>query len=107
MRELATRTKLKSVAFIADLERGFRFPSPEVMANLAQGLGVPLNELRAYDRRPPLHEISALVEKDPAWAPAFRAVVDAAAAGQLTPKKLHRLLEAAEPEAPRQPVLNL
>jgi transcriptional regulator with XRE-family HTH domain len=107
MRELTLRSKLKSVAFIADLERGFRNPSPEVLANLAQALGVPLDELRAFDRRAPLQEIAALAEKDPGWAPAFRAVVDAAASGSLTPKKLQRLLDSTAPEAPQQPVLNL
>jgi transcriptional regulator with XRE-family HTH domain len=109
MRELTTRAKLKSVAFIADLERGFRNPSPEVLANLAIGLGVPLDDLRAHDRRAPLHEIAALAEKDAAWAPAFRAIVDAANAGKLTPRKLQKLLEspASTPESTQQPVLNL
>jgi transcriptional regulator with XRE-family HTH domain len=108
MRELTTRAKLKSVAFIADLERGYRNPSPEVLANLAAGLGVPLEELRAYDRRAPLHEIAALTEKDPAWAPVFRAIVDAANAGKLTPKKLQKLLETpANPEPVTQPLFNL
>jgi transcriptional regulator with XRE-family HTH domain len=109
MRELTSRSKLKSVAFIADLERGFRNPSPEVLANLAVGLGVPLDDLRSHDRRAPLHEIAKLAEKDAAWASAFRAVVDAANSGKLTPKKLQKLLEASTvpPDAAQQPVLNL
>lgn len=107
MRELTSRAKLKSVAFIADLEKGFRFPSPEVLVNMATALGVPLDELRSYDRRAPLHEIAALAEKDAAWAAAFRAIVDSAASGLLTPKKLQKLLESSAPETPRQPVLNL
>ena len=107
MRELTSRAKLKSVAFIADLERGFRFPSPEVLVNMASALGVPLDELRSYDRRAPLHEIAALAEKDASWAAAFRSVVDAAATGRLTPKKLQKLLETSAPDTPRQPVLNL
>lgn len=107
MRELTSRAKLKSVAFIADLEKGFRFPSPEVLVNLATALGVPLDELRSHDRRAPLHEIAALAEKDAAWAAAFRSVVDAATSGLLTPKKLQKLLESTAPETPRQPVLNL
>ena len=41
MRELTSRAKLKSVAFIADLEKGFRNPSPEVLVNLAAGLACP------------------------------------------------------------------
>ena len=103
MRELTTRAKLKSVAFIADMEKGFRNPSPDVLVNLAAALGVPLDELRSHDRRAPLAEISALAAKDPAWAAAFRAVVDAGNAGSLTPKKLLKLLETAAPNAPLQP----
>jgi len=108
MRELTSRAKLKSVAFIADLEKGYRNPSPEVLANLAIGLGVPLDDLRSHDRRAPLHEIAALAEKDPAWAAAFRAVVDAANSNKLTPKKLHKLLEApVSPDSSQQPLFNL
>lgn len=108
MRELTSRAKLKSVAFIADLEKGYRNPSPEVLVNLAAGLGVPLEDLRAHDRRAPLHEISALAEKDPAWAAAFRAVVDAANSSKLTPKKLHKLLEGGPtPDSSQQPLFNL
>jgi transcriptional regulator with XRE-family HTH domain len=105
MRELTTRAHLKSVAFIADLEKGFRNPSPEVMANLATALGVPLDELRSHDRRAPLQEISALAEKDTAWAAAFRKVVDAAHSGKLTAKKLQALLEGQGTPAPDQPTL--
>lgn len=108
MRELTSRAKLKSVAFIADLEKGYRNPSPEVLANLAIGLGVPLDDLRSHDRRAPLHEIAALTEKDPTWAPAFRAIVDAANGGKLTPKKLHKLLETpATTDSSQQPLFNL
>lgn len=107
MRELASRARLKSVAFIADLERGFRNPSPEVLAGLAAGLGVPLEELRSYDRRAPLAEISALAEKDSAWAAVFRSIVDAANSNKLTPKKLQKMLEQEPVDASRQPVLNL
>ncbi len=107
MRELAARAHLKSVAFIADLERGFRNPSPDVLKNLAAALNVPLNDLRAHDRRAPLQEIATLTEKDAAWAPAFRAVVDAAASGKLTPKQLQKLLELSPEDIPRQPTLAL
>jgi transcriptional regulator with XRE-family HTH domain len=109
MRELTSRAKLKSVAFIADLEKGYRNPSPEVLANLAVGLGVPLEDLRSFDRRAPLHEIAELAEKDAAWAAAFRAVVDAANSNKLTPKKLQKLLEtpAAPADSAQQPLFNL
>lgn len=103
MRELTARAKLKSVAFIADLEKGFRNPSPEVLVNLAAALGVPVVELRVHDRRAPLQEINALVEKDAAWADAFRQVVDAATAGRLTPRGLAKLMETTAPDLHSQP----
>ena len=49
MRALAQGAGLKSVAFVADLERGFRHPSPEVLAALAKALNQPLESLRRYD----------------------------------------------------------
>lgn len=107
MRELTSRAKLKSVAFIADLENGYRNPSPAVLADLAAALGVPLVELRVHDRRAPLQEIAALTEKDTAWAAAFRMVVDAAAAGKLTPRQLTKLLEEGSGDVHRQPTLPL
>jgi len=107
MRELASRARLKSVAYISDLENGFRNPSPEVLADLAKALEVPLVELRVHDRRAPLQEIAALTEKDPAWAAIFRQIVDAAAGGQLTPKSLGALLKSSAPDAHRQPALPL
>lgn len=107
MRELTSRAKLKSVAFIADLENGYRNPSPAVLGDLAAALGVPLGELRAFDRRAPLQEISTLVEKDSAWAAAFRAVVDTAAAGKLAPRQLIKLLEERSEDVHRQPTLPL
>lgn len=105
MRELAARAKLKSVAFIADMENGYRNPSPSVLKDLAAALNVPLPELRAHDRRPPLQEIAELTESDPAWAAAFRMVVDAAAERKLNPKRLLKLLEENGGDAPRQPTL--
>jgi len=107
MRELASRANLKSVAFISDLERGFRNPSPAVLAALATALGVPLSDLRSFDRRAPLEEISSLAEKDVAWAAVFRQIVDAAAAGKLTARGLAQLLGSSAPGSPHQSVLPL
>lgn len=92
MRELVSRSGLKSVAFIADLERGFRHPSPEVLVRIASALNVPLAELREYDLRPPLQEISVIASQDPAWSQVFRRIVDLSEAGRLTPKSLLKLL---------------
>jgi len=101
MREFTSRAKLKSVAFIADVERGFRNPSSEVLANMAEALGVPLSKLRGYDHRAPVQEIRTITEQDPQWAMAFREVVDLAGRG-MTPKTLMGLLREADRSAHQQ-----
>ena len=104
MRELAARAKLKSPAFISDLERGFRNPSPRVLDRLAAALETPLSQLQIYDPRPPLDEIRALSEQNPEWTPALRHLLDAAAEG-LTPTELIRLLQSHSPKTAIQPDL--
>jgi len=93
MRALAQGAGLKSVAFVADLERGFRHPSAEVLAALARTLNQPLESLRRYDLRPPVHELRALTIKDPNWALALRKLVDLTQSRGLTPDDLIRLLD--------------
>ena len=92
MREFAKKAGLKSVAFIADVERGFRNPSADVLEQMAKALGVPLHHLRGYDQRAPVEEIRSITEKNPQWAMALREVVDRAGRGDLTPSALMDLL---------------
>ena len=107
MRALAQTAKLKSVAFVADVERGFRNPSPEVLRDLALALELPLDELRGLDRRAPVQEIRAITERNPAWAAAFRRVVDAAETGAVTPDELVKLIDKQLAEKPKEGLLNL
>lgn len=93
LRELAARSRLKSPAFIADLERGFRFPSPDVLINLAEALSVPAQDLQYYDRRPPIHEIRELADKNASWVPALRKLVNCAVAGSVSASELNDFLE--------------
>jgi transcriptional regulator with XRE-family HTH domain len=95
MRALAHASGLKSVAFVADLERGFRHPSPDVLAALARALNQPLDSLRRYDLRPPVPELRALTARNPDWALALRKLVDAAQGDRLTPDQLIRLIDKA------------
>jgi len=94
LRELAARSRLKSPAFIADLERGFRFPSPDVLINLAEALGVPASDLQYYDRRAPIHEIRELADKNPAWVPVLRKLINSAIAGSVSATELSDFLES-------------
>jgi len=107
MRALAQTAKLKSVAFVADVERGFRNPSSEVLRDLALALELPLDELRGLDRRAPVQEIRAITERNPAWAAAFRRVVDAAETGAVTPDELVKLIDKQLAEKPKEGLLNL
>lgn len=103
MRRLAEAAGLKSVAFVADVERGFRNPSAEVLAALAEALNQPLDALRRYDLRPPVTELRQLTAKNADWALALRKLVDAAQSRQLTPEGLIRLLEKPGGPATRAP----
>lgn len=96
MRALAHGAGLKSVAFVADLEKGFRHPSPDVLAGIAQTLGVAVDELRGFDQRAPVAEIREMTERNPAWAVAFRRVVDAAERRGLTPDNVIAFVQEAE-----------
>jgi transcriptional regulator with XRE-family HTH domain len=96
MRALAQAAGLKSVAFVSDLERGFRHPSPEVLVALAKALNQPLESLRRYDLRPPVQELRALTAREPDWALALRKLVDAAQSRRLTPENLIRLLDKTQ-----------
>jgi transcriptional regulator with XRE-family HTH domain len=104
MRALAEAAGLKSVAFVADLEKGFRNPSPDVLSALARALNQPPEALRRYDLRPPVHELRALTTREPDWALALRKLVEAAQSHRITPERLIQLLEkpprANLPKAP-------
>lgn len=93
MRALAQRAGLKSVAFVADVEKGYRNPSSDVLTAFAVALEIPSSELRELDSRAPIQEIRDMTETNPAWAMAFRRVVDAANQGDVTPDQLISLLE--------------
>ena len=65
-----------SAAFLSDVELGRRYPSPDVMTKMAQVLGTTETELKAYDERPPVDELRQLSTADPAFASAFRKLIE-------------------------------
>lgn len=93
MRALALKAGIKSVAFIADIEKGYRKPAPENLDRIAQALDVPLEELKELDSRAPVREMRELVEENPEWATAFRRVVKEAQSARITPGGLVELFE--------------
>ena len=100
MRALALKAGIKSVAFIADIEKGYRKPAPENLERLAQALETPLEELRELDDRAPVREIRRLVEENPEWAMAFRKMVKEAQRSNLTPRGLVKMIEVRVEERP-------
>ena len=100
MRALALKAGIKSVAFIADIEKGYRKPAPDNLERLAQALETPLEELRDLDDRAPVSEIRRLVEENPEWAMAFRKMVKEAQSSNLTPRGLVKMIEVRVEERP-------
>lgn len=107
MRALAELAGLKSVAFVADVEKGFRNPSPSILTAFAKALGVTTSELRDLDSRAPIYEIRAMTEANPAWAPALRRLMDAAQNENLKAGDLIRMLDQRNPSTPQEILLNL
>jgi len=75
LREFGKRLGGKSAAFLSDIELGRRFPSDEVLADIARVLGIAMEELREYDSRAPIEDLRRLADSDPAFGFAFRRVV--------------------------------
>ena len=89
LRESARRLDGISAAHLSDIELGRRFPSDELLTKLAKLLKVPMEELRQYDHRTPVEQLRRLVQADPAFGFALRALVDK----QVTPDEIVRLTE--------------
>lgn len=75
LREFAKKLDV-TPPFVSDIELGRRHPSEEVLVKIGQILGVGVDELRARDTRPPIDEIKRITQSDPAFAHAFRTVID-------------------------------
>ena len=75
LRELAKRLDC-SPAFISDIELGRRHPSDKVLIEIAKILKVKADDLRKMDVRAPIDEIKRITHDDPAFALAFRTVID-------------------------------
>ncbi len=75
LREFAKKLDV-SAPFISDVELGRRHPSEEVLAKIAQVLGVKVEDLRAHDTRAPIDEIKRITQSDPKFALAFRTMID-------------------------------
>src|SRR5687768_15117008 len=89
LREFAKKLGGLSAAFLSDIELGRRYPSEDVLKEMARVLNLDLEELKSYDTRAPLKELKRLVDSNPAYGLAFRKVLDS----KLSPEELIKLAE--------------
>lgn len=89
LREFAKKLGGLSAAFLSDIELGRRYPSEDVLKEMARVLNLGLEELKSYDTRAPLKELKQLVDSNPAYGLAFRKVLDS----KFSPEELIKLAE--------------
>jgi transcriptional regulator with XRE-family HTH domain len=89
LRQLAGKLS-KSPAFMSDVELGRRFPSDEVLADIANLLKTSMEDLKALDTRSSLDDIKRLAQRDPNWGVAFRTAAESAES--MTPEEFIKRL---------------
>lgn len=87
LREFAKKLEGVTATHISDIELGRRFPSDELLKRIASRLHVSVQELRQYDARPPVEGMKRIIEEDPAYGFAFRALVEK----QVSPEEIMKL----------------
>jgi transcriptional regulator with XRE-family HTH domain len=88
LREFARKIK-RSAAFVSDIELGRRYPSEDVLPDIARVLDVSIQTLKTYDNRPPIEDVKKAVEQNPGYAFAFRKVIGAG----VKPEALNKLAD--------------
>ena len=89
LRELGKLLGGKSAAFLSDVELGRRYPSEDLLVEMARVLKTPLEDLKKYDSRAPVDELRKLATANPAYGLALRRVIDM----NVSPEDLMRLAE--------------
>lgn len=77
-----------SAAFLSDIEQGHRFPSAEILKELAKALKTTEEDLKKYDYRPPTQKMQELININPQYGYAFRKIVDYTKKEGLEPQEL-------------------
>lgn len=95
VRELSRRIG-RSAATISDIELGRRYPSDEVLAELAKELGTTTQDLKAFDHRPQIDELRRRAEREPTMGFALRRIIDQGVTGD----ELLRFLENEKKKKP-------
>ena len=76
LREFAKKLGGFSAAFLSDVELGRRFPSEDVLTNMAAVLGVTVEELKKYDTRAPMEDLKRLAASNTTYGFALRQVIE-------------------------------
>ena len=84
--------------FLSDIELGRRFPSDDVLHEIAKALKVQFEDLKSLDVRESVSEVRRMVNENAAWGLAFRTVAEQARTEGLTPARLMERLSAPDPE---------
>jgi len=92
LRELA-RAMDVSAAFLSYVELGRRYPSDALLAKIAKKLQTTVEDLKKYDRRPPLDDIKRIASTDPVYGMAMRRIVERIDEEGLTPDELLKLVK--------------
>lgn len=90
LRELAREVSV-SAAFLSDIELGKRYPSDDVLEEIAKRLRTSIAELREYDSRPPLDEMKRKSFTSPTYGFALRKMVEENVSGEELLQMLQRL----------------
>lgn len=96
LREFATKLGC-SAPFISDVELGRRYPSEDILRDMARILGTTWEELKSHDIRPPVEEMKERIATDPRYALAFRKVINS----NITAEDLLELAERKTKKKPR------
>ncbi|RYG62783.1 XRE family transcriptional regulator [bacterium] len=87
--------------FLSDIELGRRFPSDEVLREIAKALDTNFEDLKTLDVRESVSEVRRMVNEDAAWGLAFRTVAQNAKSAGLTPSELMERLSAPLQTSPK------
>lgn len=96
LREFGEKLGGKTAAFLSDIELGRRFPSPELLEEMAKVLHTTVEDLKNYDSRPPVQELKKLTSENPAYGLAFRKLVEK----NISPDELMKFIKG-KPERPK------
>ncbi len=87
LKQAATRLGV-SFAYVADIERGRRDPSDELLGRIAETFDIDVRHLQKLDKRVSLASLRLAINQCPAIALELRRVLSGVNEGQIRPERL-------------------